>query len=74
MIKRLLIFTFLLFFSFNTASFPANDLATQIKVLKQLHDDGVLTAQEFSDAKAILIEKTMRKLLLLSIPLFFFIS
>ena len=61
MIKRLLIFTFLLFFSFNTASFSANDLATQIKVLKQLHDDGVLTEQEFSDAKAILIEKSGTK-------------
>ena len=61
MIKRLLIFAFLLFFSFNTASFSANDLATQIKVLKQLHDDGVLTEQEFSDAKAILIEKSGTK-------------
>ena len=64
MTKRLLAYSFLLllFFFFNSAiSFAANDLASQIVVLKKLHDDGIITAEEFSQAKAILIEKAGTK-------------
>ena len=61
MLKKLLTFVFLLSFLFQHISFASDDLTNQIKVLKKLNDDGVLTDQEFSDAKAILIEKAEQK-------------
>ena len=64
MTKKLLVYSFLLilFLLFNTSiSFAGNDLASQIVVLKKLHDDGIITAEEFSQAKAILIEKAGTK-------------
>jgi len=42
-------------------SFAANDLATQLEVLKKLQDDGVINQEEFDNAKAILLEKDQAK-------------
>ena len=61
MIKRLLTYSFLFLLLFSAISFAANELANQILVLKKLHDDGIITAEEFSQAKAILIEKAGTK-------------
>ena len=38
-------------------SLAANDLATQLEVLKKLQDDGIINQEEFNNAKSILLER-----------------
>ena len=38
-----------------------NDLATQLQVLKKLQTDGVITQEEFNQAKSILLDKDKEK-------------
>ena len=56
------IFTYLFIgLIFCTVSFGASDIDTQLQVLKKLQDEGIITQEEFNNAKLILLEKDKSK-------------
>jgi len=59
--KRLLTYLFM-FLMFCNVSF-ADDLAKQLSVLKKLYDDGILTEEEFTKTKSVLLERYEQKLI-----------
>ena len=51
-----------MFLMFCNVSF-ADDLAKQLSVLKKLYDDGILTEEEFTKTKSVLLERYEQKLI-----------
>ena len=54
--KRILKYLLICIFCCNI-SLAAEDIDSQITVLKKLYDDGLITQEEYSKAKSLLLEK-----------------